>query len=91
MPVMPLQASLAIKPTAKYSASLPDCNLRHYILTHSIRDVDDDELFTEDEWWYGYDYEYEQTRMVFNKWDYDNSNFIEIDEYTDFDAYYLDI
>ncbi len=35
--------------------------------------------------------EYELARAVFNNWDYDNSNFIEIDEYNAFEAYYLDI
>lgn len=39
----------------------------------------------------GYLNEYELARMVFNNWDYDDSNFIERDEYTDFDAFYLDI
>jgi len=110
-----------------------------YTVTYGIWDVDDDELLTEEEWWYGYDYyfgdyiyddyvaidtdgdgfieyaeyydalydtdyyavwdvdkdtyldQYELARMVFNNWDYDNSNFIEFDEYIDFDSYYLDI
>ncbi len=110
-----------------------------YTVTYGIWDTDDDELLTEEEWNYGYDYyygdyviddfvavdvdgdgfveyteyhdaldntefyaswdvdndsylnEYELARAVFNNWDYDNSNFIELDEYTAFDTYYLDI
>lgn len=29
-----------------------------YTVTYQIWDVDDDELLTEEEWWYGYDYYY---------------------------------
>lgn len=35
--------------------------------------------------------EYELARMLFNNWDFDDSNFIEPDEYEEFDSYYLDI
>lgn len=35
--------------------------------------------------------EHELARVVFNSWDVDDSNFIEKDEYKDFDSYYLDI
>lgn len=35
--------------------------------------------------------EHELARMVFNNWDYDDSNFIEKDEYEEFDTFYLDI
>jgi hypothetical protein len=35
--------------------------------------------------------EYELARMIFNNWDHDDTNFIEKDEYEDFDNFYLDI
>lgn len=110
-----------------------------YRTTYGIWDEDDDELLSEQEWMFGYDYyygdyilddyvgidadgdgfieyteyydalsgtdyysewdvdedmylnEYELARMVFNNWDYDDSNFIEKDEYEEFDTFYLDI
>lgn len=39
----------------------------------------------------GYLNEFELARMVFNNWDIDNTNFIEVDEYQEFDSLYLDI
>ncbi|MFW5820949.1 MAG: hypothetical protein ACOCWA_06645 [Bacteroidota bacterium] len=48
---------------------------------YSDWDVDEDKNLSE----------YELARMLFIKWDSDDSNFIEKDEYQEFDQYYLDI
>jgi len=110
-----------------------------YRVTYSIWDVDNDEMLSEEEWQYGYDYYYgdyilddyvaidtdgdgfieyqeyydvlypteyymvwdvdedtylselELARLVFNNWDINDNNFLELDEYQNFDSYYLDI
>lgn len=110
-----------------------------FVSSYEMWDNDNDEMLTEEEWLFGYDYyfgdyvtvdyvavdtdgdgfieyaeyydilddtdfytvwdvdangylnEYELARMVFNNWDIDNTNFIELDEYQDFDSHYLDI
>jgi len=108
-----------------------------YPATYQIWDVDGDQLLSEDEWLYGYDFNfgdyvlddynavdtdkdgfvdyveffetmsetdyqalydvdgdnfisrYELSRAIFNSWDYDDSNFIEKDEFDRFKNFYL--
>ncbi len=108
-----------------------------YPATYQIWDVDGDQMLSEDEWLYGYDFNfgdyvlddynavdtdkdgfvdyvefyetmqetdyqamydvdgdntisrYELSRAIFNSWDYDDSNFIEKDEFDRFKNYYL--